>query len=76
MDDLDFGRVARDGVTRLEYADQSARGMRWCFRDRAWESISGFGRDRSRMDGLTTSCRRSLNVRRTRTQQIGEGRRG
>ena len=59
----------REGATALERSEQDAKGMRWCYRDQAWEPVEAFGVDRSRLDGRTTSCRRSLNARRRKRDQ-------
>jgi hypothetical protein len=52
----------RVGLTVTEYQDRVNAGLRWCFRDQAWESAESFGKDSSRTDGLARSCRRSTNA--------------
>ena len=61
--------ATRIGLTTTEYLDNLNKGLRWCYRDQAWESADLFGRDASRPDGLARSCRRSKNAAAKRTYQ-------
>jgi hypothetical protein len=54
--------ASRTGHSVTEYLDCLNAGLRWCFRDQAWEPTERFGRDASRSDGLARSCRRSRNA--------------
>ncbi len=44
------------GITLDEYRQHVEAGEKWCSGHQSWESRQGFGRCRTRPDGLATSC--------------------
>lgn len=48
--------AARIGTTVEEYQQHINAGQKWCGRCRAWHPTTAFGKDRSRSDGLASSC--------------------
>lgn len=51
--------AARLGITLVEYDQRLAAGLKWCVSCKAWHRRSEFGMDRSRGDGLNSSCQQS-----------------
>lgn len=46
----------RIGVTADEYERRLAAGEKWCHGCKGWHPVGEFGRDRSRGDGLSSTC--------------------
>lgn len=44
------------GLSEIEYRKKVDAGQKWCVLCRAWHPTSKFGVDRSRWDGLASSC--------------------
>jgi hypothetical protein len=57
----------RIGVAVDEYVSKRASGEKWCTACKAWHPIAAFRSDKSRADGLASSCRdgRLAQYRRT-----------
>ncbi len=48
--------AARVGVTVEEYKALQAQGLKWCMTCAAWRPVTAFGKDKSRGDGLKSTC--------------------
>lgn len=48
--------AGRVGVSIEEYKDRLERGEKWCCSCKKWTPRSGFGKDRTRGDGLDAKC--------------------
>ncbi len=55
----------RVGLTVHEYQAHIAAGEKWCYRCKAWHSVSAFPLDRSRGDSRKSSCLESWRGRRS-----------
>ena len=55
--------AARAGVTAEVYERQIAAGRKWCVLCRAWHERAAFGLDRTRYDGLASSCIRARGAK-------------
>ena len=49
------------GISPGEFSERIASGLKHCRLCRVWHSTAVFGKDRSRGDGLATSCKNSLS---------------
>src|SRR6185369_2731812 len=49
-----------------EYLAKRAAGEKWCYLCRDWHSVSSFGKNKRKADGLDAACR---NSRKTQYQQ-------
>lgn len=58
--------AARLGLTEAEFRTRRASGQKWCTGCKDWHPISEFKVDRSRSDGLASTCARKRN-------EIGRG---
>lgn len=71
--------ASRVGLGVTEYQDRINAGLRHCWRCQDWHPCADFGKDRTRWDGLATSCRSSLSAARRaayqRRQRPSPGRR-
>lgn len=47
----------RSGTEREEAAREVRAGLRYCSACAAWHTISRFGRDTTRLEGIATQCR-------------------
>lgn len=70
--------AAKTGLSPHEYQDRLDQGLKYCWRCHDWHETSEFGIDRSRVDQLASSCRRSLSdarKQRYERKERGRGRR-
>ena len=51
------------GIPLSMFLDNLSRGLKWCYQCKAFHSLSEFGKDSSRYDGLTPRCTKSKNAR-------------
>ena len=54
--------ASRLGIPLGEYDAHVAAGQKWCTTCKTWHPIGWFGRDRSRRDGLSATCRPSVKA--------------
>jgi len=52
------GAATRIGITVEEYRSLLAIGLKWCMSCTEWRPTADFGKDRSRGDGLKSTCKR------------------
>jgi len=48
--------AARIGITVEEYRALQAQGLKWCMTCAVWRPVTAFAKDRSRGDGLKSTC--------------------
>lgn len=48
--------ATRIGITVQEYEAHRASGLKWCMKCSAWRPVANFAKDRSRGDGLKSTC--------------------
>lgn len=49
--------AGRLGLTLEQYQAQVQKGLKWCFKCKAWKPIANFGKDISRGDGKKAKCK-------------------
>jgi hypothetical protein len=57
------------GLTVLAYESLRSKGEKWCMRCRRWHPEREFGKDRTRYDGLNSSCSESRSKRQSELHQ-------
>lgn len=65
--------AAKAGISLDELLALTARGLKWCWKCRQWKLHSEYCKDKSRSDGLTSTCSvcRRVKVRKVRQKTAG-----
>jgi hypothetical protein len=62
----------RIGVTHTEYLERRNNNQKWCSGCKEWHPTTAFGTNRSRADGLASTCRSAAHDARQRSTRTAD----